>query len=93
MQTGLSYSTSLGKGLTSSHPYLAPVLPAVEELRDEGLMPALGSHLPGPPPAYSTDLLPRPLHLLTAWKKGPKVFVIVPFPHRFEPISSSTLKT
>lgn len=47
----LPCSTSLGVGLTASHPYKVPDLPAVEDLRDGGLLPALGSHLPGPSPA------------------------------------------
>lgn len=45
----LSCSASLGVGLTSSSLCVAPFLPAAEELRDGGLLPALGSRLPGPP--------------------------------------------
>ena len=42
----LPCSTSLGVGLTSSSLCMSPVFPAAEELKDEGLLPTLGSHLP-----------------------------------------------
>lgn len=48
-QSGLCYPTPLGAGLPSGSLCIAPVLLAVEELRDGGALPAPGSHLPGLP--------------------------------------------